>query len=130
MKRSSDVPARLLIATASAILAGCSQPRVVERCVDAYGNVIPDVACEPGYVGGTYYGGGGTYYGGGRVHYSSPHYIYGGSVSGGRVTGGTLTPTRNANVVNSSGTSISRAGFGSSGGGSFGRSGGFFGFGG
>lgn len=118
MKRSSHVPAKLLIATAAAILAGCSGPTEIERCVDNYGNVLPDAACEPGYAGG-YYGGGG----GGIV--IVPHYVYGGSVSGGRVSGYRSSPSSNAHVTNSSGRSISRGGFGSSGGGSFGRSGSF-----
>lgn len=120
MKRSSNVPAAFLMATAAAMMAGCSGPTEIERCVDNYGNILPDAACERGY-----YAGGGGYYGGGGV-IVVPHYVYGGSVSGGRVSGFRSSPSSNAHVTNSTGHTITRAGFGGSrGGGSFGRGGSF-----
>lgn len=78
--------------------------RQVRNCVDEKGNLIPDTVCEGTYSGTGYHGG---------------HFVYGGTVRGGRVFDSRLTPTQGAHVVTSGGRTISRGGFG--------RSGGFFG---
>ncbi len=110
MKKSKQVPATLVITVAAFVAAGCGCGSGViqtRRCVDATGRLLPDYMCGGGYATGGYYGGG---------YYSSPHWGYGGYVSGGRVSGFQSTPTAGATINDSSGHTISRGGFGGSGG--------------
>lgn len=78
MKKSAQVPATMIMALAASLTSsGCSSYQ--DQCVDAYGNYLPNSACQ----------GGGGYGGGyGRV-YGGAHYIrvrsggFGGSSGGG-----------------------------------------------
>jgi hypothetical protein len=111
MKRSVDVSAPLLAATALALLTGCRQPQM-QRCVDEQNHVVPDSFCQNpqqtrtpnGYVPiyRFYYGGSGTY----NV--------------GSFVSGGSYNAVSGASYA----TSTSRGGFGSTFGGGSGSSGG------
>ena len=105
MRRSVQVTAPLLAATALAVMTGCRQPQM-KRCVDEQNRVVPDSFCQeqlmtdsPAYR--FYYGGSGSY--------SSGSYVSGGSYTG------------SSGVSYATGTT--RGGFGSSfGGGSSGGS--------
>lgn len=111
MKMSRDVPATLVAAIAAAMLTGCSHPREVRRCLDRDGRLLDDRYCEqPARY--PYRGGGGIVY--------IPSFGYGGSYNGGRYSGFSRSPSGSADVVTPSGRTISRGGFGSSGGGFFG----------
>jgi hypothetical protein len=108
MKRSVQVSAPLLAATALALTTGCRQPQM-QRCVDEQNHVVPDAFCQNQQQ---------TY---------SPHYryYYGGSGSyspGSFASGGSYTGSSGVSYA----TSTSRGGFGSSfgGGSSGGESGG------
>lgn len=118
MKKSKSVPATLIVSIAAAIVTtgcGCNATQV-RRCVDSTGRVLPDSACTGPMPSGNYtYSTGGGY--GGSSYYSRPHWIYGGSYGSGRVSGGSLTPSGGADVVDGSGHTISRGGFGGGGGG-------------
>ena len=113
MKKSRVVPATLVGSVAATILTGCG-PSVTEtrHCVDKYGRVLSDEACEAAE----------------REReerktavtaHSYPNWIYGGNYSGGYVWGGASVPTSGARVVTPSGRVISRGGFGTIGGGRF-----------
>lgn len=105
MKKSKKVPATLLTAVAAIVAAGCSSGVTeVRRCVDASGKVLPDMMCSGSTTGTGYYGG--------------THWVYGGSLRGSTVSGYHSTPTPDATINDSSGHTISRGGFGSSGSGS------------
>jgi hypothetical protein len=96
MKKSQSVPVVLVASIAALALTGCGAQRQVRRCVDQYGNVLPDSQCYTSTtrVGGTY-----------------PYWVYGGSLNRGRVTGYSRTPIGNADIVDSRGTVV-RRGFG------------------
>ena len=96
MKKSQSVPIVLVASIAAIALTGCSGNRQVRRCVDQYGNVLPDSQCytSTSRVGGMY-----------------PYWVYGGTLNRGRVTGYSRTPSSNADIVDSRGTVV-RKGFG------------------
>lgn len=111
MKRSKAVPAQFVTAYAALVLAGCSNPTQVRRCVDPVtGKMLPDSYC--GYSGGGYYGGG-------YRPVMRGVWGYGGSYDGVRVRGYSSTPRFDADVVSPNGSvisrGVSRSGFGSSG---------------
>ncbi len=107
MKRSVQVTAPLLAATALALTTGCRHPQM-QRCVDEQNRVVDDSLCRD------------------QLKTGSPayRYYYGGSGSynfGSYVSGGSYTSSSGVSYA----TSTSRGGFGSSfGGGSSGDSGG------
>lgn len=53
MKKSSQVPATLVVAIASSLtVVSCGSSRYTEnRCIDAYGNVVNSVDCNRGVRG-------------------------------------------------------------------------------
>ncbi len=121
-KKSKAVPALLVVSVAALVLAtGCSsEPRMVRRCLDANGQILPEDVCYgSGYSGSSYYYGGRSY-----IFYGSPHWGYGGggSYSIGGFASGYSRTSPSGMSVNSSSSSVSRGGFGGT---SAGR-GGFF----
>lgn len=96
MKKSKSVPVVLVASIAAIALSGCGGQRQVRRCVDQYGNVLPDSQCNTPTtrVGGIY-----------------PYWVYGGTLNRGRVSGYSRTPSSNADIVDSRGTVV-RKGFG------------------
>jgi hypothetical protein len=113
MKRSIQVSAPLLAATALALLTGCRKPQM-QRCVDEQNRVVPDTYCQNPQQTRNATGG----------YVPMYRYYYGGSGGfgiGTPVTGGSYTAVSGASYA----TSTSRGGFGSSmGGGSSSSSGG------
>lgn len=97
MKKSQSVPVVLVASIAAIALTGCSASRQVRRCVDQYGNVLPDSQCYTSTtrVGGMY-----------------PYWVYGGTLNRGRVTGYSRTPSTSAEIVDARGTPVVRRGFG------------------
>jgi len=96
MKKSKSVPVALVASIAALTISGCgSTQRQVRRCVDQYGNVLPDSSCTSNTrVGGFY-----------------PYWVYGGTMRGSRVENFSRTPSSNADIVDSRGTVV-RRGFG------------------
>ena len=126
MRRSRQVAAPLLTATALAFLAGCRQPEM-QRCVDENNKVVDDKLCEnqPGDAAQQrqlqeQQNGQRQHNGLGILPYIALyHYYYGGG--GGRgigspVFGGTTAPVAGRTYVNGSGvrSGTSRGGFGRS----------------
>jgi len=96
VKRSIQVSAPLLAATALALMTGCRPPQM-KRCVDEQNHVVPDSMCQE------------------QLMTNSPayRYYYGGSGSynsGSIVSGGSYTSVSGVSYA----TSTSRGGFGSS----------------
>ncbi len=91
----------MVAAVAAAMLSGCGSTQT-RRCVDDRGNVIPDQNCVNSTYGSPYYG--------------RSRWGYGGSYSGGVLRNFSSTPSSGANIQDSTGHSISRGGFGGSGG--------------
>ncbi len=113
-KKSNAVPAILVMSIAALVIGtGCSdEPRVVRRCFDGNGQMLPEYICNGGYAGSSYYYGGRSY-----IFYGSPHWGYGGSgsyVVGGYASGYNRTMPSGSHIVSPSGSTISRGGFGGS----------------
>jgi hypothetical protein len=98
MKKSKSVPVVLVASIAAIALTGCSSQRQVRRCVDQFGNVLPDSQCV---TSTTRRVGTGIY----------PFWVYGGTMNRGKVTGYSRTPSSSADIVDSRG-SVVRRGFG------------------
>ena len=108
MKKSTQVPAALLISVAAATLAGCNRrghydySTEVRRCVDPQGRVVSDYECERPRRTGYGYGG-------------YPSWGYGGTLNNnGQVRNFKSTPTPGNQVVSGAGRVITRGGFGGS----------------
>lgn len=102
-----NVSLGLLAVVATSALTGCGgnhYDRVLRRCVDDKGNVLPDVACSNTGRGGYMYMGRSVF----------PTWAYGGSggnTPGSRAMGFTRTVPNTADIVDSRGTVV-RKGFG------------------
>ncbi len=75
MKKSSQVPATLIVTlTASIVASGCGSQTATYECRDAYGRILPYSACRGTVVGGAHFvqtggfgssgSGGGGFFGG------------------------------------------------------------------
>ena len=115
-KRSQTVPAILLSSLAATIVAGCSSigySTAVQRCVDDDGTVRDDKDCMPGSGVHSHPGAGGYWY---------PRFVYGGTGEGkvgSKIKGFSHAVPEGTRIVNSSGRTLVKGGFGG------GRSGGF-----
>jgi uncharacterized protein YgiB involved in biofilm formation len=104
MKKSAAVPATVCALVAVALLEGCSSPTAIRRCVDPVsGQVLPDSYCGSGrsmmYMGRAVSG----------------IWGYNGTMNRGRISGYSTSVPDNATVKSSSGSVISRGGFGGTG---------------
>lgn len=120
MKRSLQVSAPLLAATALTLLSGCRQPEM-KRCVDENNKVVDESFCKnaPGLQGNGQSNGNNGYRGGlgGGMMFFPYRYYYGGGGGyglGSSVFGGSITPL----AGHSYSSSTTRGGFGSTHGGS------------
>ena len=105
MRRSAQVTAPLLAATALSLLTGCRRPEM-QRCVDEHNNVVDDSLCQnqPNQPQQRPDGNGGY------IPFFPYHYYYGGwggYALGSQVGGGSYSPTPGRSYT-------SRGGFGSS----------------
>ena len=121
MKRSLQVSAPLLAATALALLGGCRKPEM-KRCVDENNKVVDESFCKnaPNLQGN---GQGNNGRQGGGMMFFPYRYYYGGGGGyglGSSVYGGSTSPL----AGHSYGSSTSRGGFGSTHGGEGGGHGG------
>ena len=73
MKKSSQVPATLIVTlAASVVTTGCGSQTATYECRDSYGRILPYSACQGGIVGGAHWvqtggfggGSGGGFFGG------------------------------------------------------------------
>ena len=111
MKRSAQVTAPLLAATALSLLTGCRRPEM-QRCVDENNHVVDDSLCnnqssEPQQRPDGH---------GGFIPFFPYHYYYGGwggYAIGSQVGGGSYSPTPGRSYTTRSGVTT-RGGFGSS----------------
>jgi hypothetical protein len=142
MRKSSSVPAALCAATAILILEGCSSSEATtRRCADSAGNILPDSVCEKTtrYVfmddDGVKQCVDTTNYetvadsncvnqdtmrrrsgGGGMGNAIVAAWVYGGIMRGNRITGQSYMPPPGQRINSPSGRTVSRGGFGGSGG--------------
>lgn len=113
MKRSLNVSAPLLAATALTLLSGCRRPEM-KRCVDENNKVVDESFCKnaPGLQGNSQGNGNNGYRGGGGVMFFPYRYYYGGGGGyglGSSVFGGSTAPI----AGHSYSSSTTRGGFGS-----------------
>ena len=110
MKKSARVPATYVAGLAAAIMSGCSSHQLAMRqCIDANGNVIPDISCRQATSSGVVIG-----------HYGYPAQNSGGPIGGRGVYGGGSGGGGGIVGGGSSGASVggvSRGGFGGAAGG-------------
>ena len=121
MRRSTQVIAPLLAASAMALLAGChhQKPQEMERCVDESNHVVDPSFCKnlpansTGTTPGNLNNNGGHYNNGIFIPYMYRYYYGGGGGGiGSIVSGGSFAPSAGHSYSFSSGTT--RGGFGSS----------------